>query len=244
MSLGSGTIHPGPLRAALESLNEYHLLGLVSNSVKMGTYCSVALWKKTVHDQIQMVEHSRWLSRVLMYRKLIMFRQCITGSVWPWWLFLQKHPNMYHSCKIMFRLMTGEHGLGSTIGLWHGKGHSKICTMCDLHMVETVQHILIECPSGRDSVCKLWGGGDIITVAPQCLTNEMMGMTPNTLVAFWFSGFKCNYVHEWDNYIVLYVSMYAIRIRREWKKNRRMKIRIFFCLYHYCNIMLCVVFIL
>ena len=92
--------------------------------------------------------------------------------------------------------MTGEHGLGSTIGLWHGKGHSKICIMCDLHMVETVQHILIECTSGRDSVCKLWG--DIRTVAPQCLTNEMMGMTPNTLVAFWFSGFKCNYVHECD----------------------------------------------
>ena len=41
--------------------------------------------------------------------------------------------------------------------------------------------------------------GDIRTEAPQCLTNEMMGMTPNTLVAFWFSGFKCNYVHEWDN---------------------------------------------
>ena len=48
---------------------------------------------------------------------------------------------------------------------------------------------------------------------------EMMGMTPNTLVA----GFKCNYVHEWD-YIVLYVSMYPIRIRREWKKNRHMKL--------------------
>ena len=38
---GIVTIHPGPLRAALESLNEYHLLGLVSNPVKMGTYCSV-----------------------------------------------------------------------------------------------------------------------------------------------------------------------------------------------------------
>ena len=39
---GIGTIHPGPRRAALESLNEYHLelLGFVSNSVKMGTYCS------------------------------------------------------------------------------------------------------------------------------------------------------------------------------------------------------------
>ena len=35
---GIGTIHPGPLRAALESLIEYHLLGIVSNSVKMGTY--------------------------------------------------------------------------------------------------------------------------------------------------------------------------------------------------------------
>ena len=130
---GIGTIHPGPLRAALESLNEYHLLGLVSNPVKLGTYCSVGMWKKTVRDQIQMVEQSRWLPHVLVYRKLIMFRQCITGSVWPWWLFLPKHPNMYHSCKVMFRLMTGEHGLGSTIGLWHGKGHSKICIMCDLH---------------------------------------------------------------------------------------------------------------
>ena len=127
----------------------------MSNSVKMGTYCSVGLWEKTVRDQIQMVEHSRWLSRVLMYRKLIMFRQCITGSVWPWWMFLQKHPSMYHSCKIMFRLMTGEHGLGSTIGLWHGKNHSKIWIMCDLHMVETVQHILIECPSGRDRCNRL-----------------------------------------------------------------------------------------
>ena len=28
---GIGTIHHGPLRAVLESLNEYHLLGLVSN---------------------------------------------------------------------------------------------------------------------------------------------------------------------------------------------------------------------
>ena len=58
--------------------------------------------------------------------------------------------------------------------------------------------------------------GGIRTVAPRCLTNEMMGMTPNTLVAFWFYGFKCNYVHEWDNvyiymYIyILYVSMYPI----------------------------------
>ena len=70
----------------------------------------------------------------------------------------------------------------------------------------------LECPSGRDSVCKLWG--DIRTVAPQCLANEMMGMTPNTLVAFWFSGFICNYAHEWDK---VYRIVPNRRALREWR---------------------------
>ena len=61
--------------------------------------------------------------------------------------------------------------------------HSKICIMCDLYVVETVQHMLIACPSVRDMVCTLWE--DIKKVAPQCLTNEMMGMTRSLLI-IWF----------------------------------------------------------
>ena len=67
--------------------------------------------------------------RVIMHVELVMFRQCITGSVWPWWLFLQKHPTMYQSCKIMFRLMTGKHGLGSNLGLWNGIRKYVLCVI-------------------------------------------------------------------------------------------------------------------
>ena len=49
-------------------------------------------------------------------------------------------------------------------------------------------------------VCKLLE--DIRKVASQCLAIERMGMTPNTLIVFWFFGFKCKYVHDWDTYLM------------------------------------------
>ena len=49
----------------------------------------------------------------MMYKKLVLFRQYISGNMWPWWVFTQIRPGYTNYCKTLFSLMCGEHGLNT-----------------------------------------------------------------------------------------------------------------------------------
>ena len=53
----------------------------------------------------------------MMYKKLVLFRQCISGNIWPWWVFTQIRAGYTNYCKTLFRLMCSEHGLNTFMSL-------------------------------------------------------------------------------------------------------------------------------
>ena len=197
----------GPFSLIIRSLSEYKLLEKVITSVSTGLYCSLTEWKTIVKFRVNEVEGNRWLAHVGMYRKLVLFRQCTFRHVWPWWVFLQHNPAFHAHCKTLLRLMTGEHGLGSNTGLWHGCNISSICVLCDAYRTEDVTHALVQCEWSSDAMVGVWS--DIRRVAPQGLVHEMENLGPDDLISFWLSGFKCTYIPEW-------VELYCIVCIYKW----------------------------
>ena len=161
-----------------------------------GCYCPIKNWKSKVKDIINKIEHNRWIARVMMYKKLVLFCQCISGNMWPWWVFTQMHPGYINYCKTLFRLMCGEHGLNTNTCLWNVRNKSTICQLCDLYIAENVPHILFECSYILEELSSVWNSTRI--VAPSALVQNMVAMTPNELTCFWLSGFRCAYIPEWE----------------------------------------------
>lgn len=181
----------GPVRVIVESAMEYRLCELISQSITNAHYMSIDRWKKLVQARIGEVQHATFEARTIMYSKLIMYKQCLDpSSIWPWWVHAQSCPQDGQYCRTMIRLMVGEHELQS-----NGRHASRVCQLCDLYVVEDVPHMLFVCPSLR--ITRIWMWREIENIAPAGLLNEMYDMLPSRLCVFWFSGFKCKYVHEW-----------------------------------------------
>jgi hypothetical protein len=190
----------GPVWEIMKSATEYGLQEDVIEAVVHGSYCSIEVWKRTVKTRIRSVEKNRWLAQSMMYTKLVLFRQCISDHVWPWWVFLTHHPEYTQYCRTMARLMVGEHGLASNIGRRQDKictYRTRLCQMCNMYVVEDVAHMLFTCKISKSGIEEFWKS--IRLVAPQKLVLEMEKLPPGELTIFLFSGFKSPFIHEWED---------------------------------------------
>ena len=205
-SNGIKTIPDGPIRLMLDACVEYDLFGLVVEYCVSGRYISKQKWKQVVSEKINNVEKVRHFCQIMMYTKLklLLDTNLTYPSVWIWWVFTNHHPKYVKHCKIMLRLLVGEHGLGQNVGRWHGKSTtvSVICRLCDMYVEESVAHILFVCPFNEGQRRTL---RDIIEEsAPDRLVTEMAAMDADTLTCFFPGGLRCNYIPEWD---LLYINI-------------------------------------
>jgi len=184
----------------LDACVEYDLFGLIVEYCVSGRYISKQKWKQVVSEKINNVEKVRHFCQIMMYTKLklLLDTNLTYPSVWVWWVFTNHHPKYVKHCKIMLRLLVGEHGLGQNVGRWHGKSTtvSVICRLCDMYVEESVAHILFVCPFNEGQRRTL---RDIIDEsAPDRLVTEMAAMDADTLTCFFLGGLRCNYIPEWD----------------------------------------------
>ena len=127
------------------------------------------------------------------------------------------HPWEARSCRLMIRLLVGEHELQSCIYNRPDRRTgppTQTCHLCDEYAEENVPHLLFRCSTFGKHRKRLWDS--IIDEAPLCMTKEMDRMNPNELTVFWLSGFNCKYVHEWVNLyssVCAYITtLYRLRI--------------------------------
>jgi hypothetical protein len=133
----------------------------------------------------------------MMYSKLDIFRHAIHEiQECVWWLVARANPRMLHQCKLAVRMLVGEHGLNCNTGRFRGIG--KNCTLCELHLTETLEHFLFvcNCEEMTRSRAELWGR--VENNMPPEMVDHVRTMTHKDKTVFILAG--CNsWVPEWMN---------------------------------------------
>ena len=93
---------------------------------------------------------------------------------------------------------------------------SPVCDNCDLQCVESVAHLLFECPSYKCKREQLWYS--VLDKCPPALQLELMNMNSSNRTIFVMSGMKGGYVEEWDvifqEMLTFCFELYIMRCRQ------------------------------
>ena len=126
----------GHVRLMYDTCSQYGMLQYVMDSIKSGSYVSTLEWKKKVKHVILRREIDTWRANCLVYRSVDMYIRCITyGNVWPWWVFTKHFPKFTVKCKVMIRLLTGNHVMSERKRL-NISGRCEECTMMVIVVVD------------------------------------------------------------------------------------------------------------
>ena len=195
-----GGKHMGPVYQMLNTCQRYGLLGAITDAVWNGANMSLKQWKANVRNIVWDREYARWKSTIPMYSKLELFRLA-TADVqkichWPWWT--HAVGGQVRKCRLLMRLMIGEHGLQENRSrLTRGAGReTTTCQLCTMFESETVYHMLFVCPSLQVVRDTMWG--HVRTAAPQALVVQMDNMLPKDRTVFIMSCFNSCYIREWQ----------------------------------------------
>ena len=189
--------HSGPLYEMLCTARKYGLQDYISNRITEGTGPSQNQWKQLVKNTVRDRETTRWQMTTMMYSKLYIFMDAVLDiEMCVWWRVARAAPVLLHQCKLLVRVLVGEHGLGSNTGRFSGQG--KQCVLCDGHYTETVEHFLFlcSCEAMHQPRVALWT--ELEDVMPPAMRADVMKMTLRARAAFLLSGCH-SWVPEWVN---------------------------------------------
>ena len=86
---------------------KYNLMPLLLNALSSGSYISRKEYKKIIVPAVVKMDNERYQISLHFYPTLSDFRQCITSiTMWVWWTYAKKKPNMLYPVKILMRLLT------------------------------------------------------------------------------------------------------------------------------------------
>ena len=171
----------------------------VSCSIIKGDYMSLAEWKILVRRKINQVDYNIMVAQSMRYRKLSIFLSCVSKEVWPWWIFVLHHSECTRQCRIVSRLLVGEHGwqYQGRVNTHNNRFHvSRLCQFCYRFESDSIPHVLFVCTDGSERRLRLWS--DLLVSAPKGMYKSMLGMPSKECTVFVLSGFKCKYVPEWE----------------------------------------------
>ena len=155
---------------------------------------SINTWKHSVKRSIWHYQSSRWNATLIMYTKLSLYKHCISyESVWPWWQFSKQWPEYTYKCKVMLRLISGDHPLAAK-----QRKMGKTCPLCTYMVRADVPHILFKCTC--QSLCDKRAElrSSIIQLCPPRLLHELDKMNVVTKTIFVLSGLGSSYIQEWS----------------------------------------------
>jgi len=206
----------GPITLMVNALSEYGLLGTMREAILSGSYGTICSWKSMARDRIWYLEWSRWHAHILLYKTMDIVKHCMREHVWPWWSHSFYRPADTRACRVMARLMSGEHCLASSVGRRRAKQvsyNTRLCALCVLYEIEDVAHMLFRCPFYLESLDLLWK--ELGRVGPNVLVRDMQSMPAHELTYFWFSGFRCKYCLEWvDMYSIICKYIHSVYDKR------------------------------
>ena len=210
--------HLGALYEALQLCRQYGIDEYIVRALETGQTMSKAKWKRMVHGVVKERELVRWELTVPLYSSIPLFRECITSiSVSVWWHVSQCRPHLTRATRILVRLLCGQHGLATSTARYRNanRGHvvpqSRLCTLCDLDVPETVEHFLFGC--SRLNMLR-----EILLMNLEMLPNmyiHMSSLNVTEKTVFLLSGMGGKFIVEWlDTYTSIANFVFQMYIHR------------------------------
>ena len=208
----------GPLHDIMKVAAKYNLEHLIKNSIINAHYMSKHKWKDLITHYIYSYERKRWNATCFLYKRSRLFVNSVFYfQLWPWWTYVRKFPKMNYKCKILIRLLAGEHCLETNTfrfknrsGLFHNS-----CQLCNSLEPADVPHMLFSCKVLTAERKEFWN--IFLTNCPLPLQAQIILMSPSEKTQFIFSGFRSKFIPEWahmyHNALTFVTIMYKSRLK-------------------------------
>ena len=110
-------------------------------------------WSNLVWQRAWALDDTYWNSTILLFSRNDLLRKS-TGKpqYLTWWFLADNLPHMQGTCETMARSVCHASQLKDDDFRLFGSSHSeRICTCCELGIIETVNHVVMQCPN-TDSI--------------------------------------------------------------------------------------------
>ena len=173
----------------LRTCERFSLTDSVINAIFTGAYTDTGKWKREVTRLVTEKDFKSWQIWSNTYKSLQLYSADELGQyrMSPWWIYNGRNPEDGKYCRLLARLMLNSYRLGRTR-----------CELCNDHNMNSIHHILFECVNLIDVRNKYWEL--ILHGGLPNLYHEMCMMDPITRRKFIFSGFRSDFIYEWNGF--------------------------------------------
>ena len=191
---GQENVFHSPIYDLPNTSNRFGLLHNILEMVAEHVPCSAKKsWSRLVWQRAWALDDVYWDSTMLLFSRTDLLRKSLGKSQYlTWWFLADNLPHLQGTCETMARLVCHASQLkDDDVRLIGGSHSQKICTYCDLGIIETVNHMVMQCPSSvglRVQMFKDMHNADPVTSdkLKQRLNqtfNWLMGMQPENIEA-------------------------------------------------------------
>ena len=158
-----GNNEPNPHNSPIfEMLDTGVRFGLLNTILEMtfGYTATVAkkAWSKLVWDHAWELDDIYWKSSVFLHEKNDILLKTIGGTQYlTWWDIADHAPHLQGICETMARLVCHASQLKSDDPRFKNQSFSqKMCQECTLGAVESVYHLIMQCPVNENNRCEMF----------------------------------------------------------------------------------------
>ena len=155
---GKDNIFESPTFAILNTAKRLGVLSTLCDMMSGRTPLkSKSKWSNLVWDKAWEVEDLFWEStRVLYKNNDLLYKTLSCTRYSPWWDLSDKFPYMIRICENMAKLVSHSSMLkGDDIRLKGLPQSVKNCQACDMYIIESLQHLVMQCPEFEDERVKM-----------------------------------------------------------------------------------------
>ena len=136
----------GPVAQIVKTCTKYNFLENVLQLIESGGIISKNEWKKQVLRVVCDRDHANWRFALTLYPKFSLFRTIVLKCE-PicWWNLAMYQPYLKRTCITMVNLLCGN----TILALYRNVDsvrEDRLCTVCDLGVVEDTFHFVFRCP--------------------------------------------------------------------------------------------------
>ena len=125
----------------------FELFNTIGNALATGMVPSKKMWADLVWTKAWRMEDKLWASNGILNGDSIFRSVCGTSHYISWWSLCDVKPHLRRMWEVMVKLICSSSRLKSDDILLKGSHDSlKFCSNCDLGIVESVRHIVMQCP--------------------------------------------------------------------------------------------------
>ena len=135
----------------------FDLITHINNAVVTGTVPSKKFWSNLVWTKAWHIEDRLWASNGILNGDSIFRSVCGTSHYISWWSFSDVRPQLRRMCEIMVKLVCNSSLLKSDDFTLKGSNDTaKLCPNCDLGIVESAWHIIMQCPFNNGEIVDMY----------------------------------------------------------------------------------------